>query len=75
MTSTPSAIPVYYGYQGMSKTIDIPNRRVGVIIGKDGETVRNKQARSGACIQAILLHSPLSRHPFHSLVTSFKGLN
>nr|CAN67284.1 hypothetical protein VITISV_021596 [Vitis vinifera] len=51
MISTPSAIPVSYGYQGTSKKIDIPNGRVGVIIGKGGETIKYLQLQSGAKIQ------------------------
>ncbi|KAL3746846.1 hypothetical protein ACJRO7_015744 [Eucalyptus globulus] len=52
MMSTPSAIPVSYSYgQGTSKKIDIPNGRVGVIIGKAGETIKYLQLQSGAKIQ------------------------
>ncbi|XP_072983413.1 uncharacterized protein [Typha latifolia] len=47
---TPSAFPAY-GYQGSSKKIDIPNGRVGVIIGKGGETIKYLQLQSGAKIQ------------------------
>ncbi|KAK1549726.1 hypothetical protein Q3G72_006812 [Acer saccharum] len=56
----PSAIPVSYGgggggggYQGIgtSKKIEIPNMRVGVIIGKGGETIKYLQLQSGAKIQ------------------------
>ncbi|XP_052210972.1 uncharacterized protein LOC127813897 [Diospyros lotus] len=47
----PSSIPVSYGYQGTSKKIDIPNNRVGVIIGKSGETIKYLQLQSGAKIQ------------------------
>ncbi|KAM3241337.1 hypothetical protein ACQJBY_054373 [Aegilops geniculata] len=41
------------GYQSGSTTkkIDIPNGRVGVIIGKAGETIKHLQAQSGAKIQ------------------------
>ncbi|ONK69997.1 uncharacterized protein A4U43_C05F29130 [Asparagus officinalis] len=39
-----------YGY-GNSKKIDIPNGRVGVIIGKAGETIKTLQQQSGAKIQ------------------------
>ncbi|KAL6980064.1 hypothetical protein U1Q18_021715 [Sarracenia purpurea var. burkii] len=42
---------VSYGYQGTSKKIDIPNGRVGVIIGKGGETIKYLQLQSGAKIQ------------------------
>ncbi|GFZ17208.1 KH domain-containing protein [Actinidia rufa] len=48
---TPSSIPVSYGFQGTSKRIDIPNGRVGVIIGKGGETIKYLQLQSGAKIQ------------------------
>lgn len=49
----PSSIPVLYGYQGQgaSKKIEIPNGRVGVIIGKAGETIKYLQLQSGAKIQ------------------------
>ncbi|XP_059657083.1 uncharacterized protein LOC132303716 [Cornus florida] len=47
---TPSSIPVSYGFQ-TSKKIDIPNGRVGVIIGKSGETIKYLQLQSGAKIQ------------------------
>ncbi|KAE9588507.1 putative K domain-containing protein [Lupinus albus] len=41
-----------YGHQGAaSKKIDIPNGRVGVIIGKGGETIKYLQLQSGAKIQ------------------------
>ncbi|XP_010924497.1 uncharacterized protein [Elaeis guineensis] len=40
-----------YGYQGSSQKIEIPNGRVGVIIGKGGETIRYLQLQSGAKIQ------------------------
>ncbi|KAK7352532.1 hypothetical protein VNO80_17954 [Phaseolus coccineus] len=47
-----SAIPpVSYSHQGTSKKIDIPNGRVGVIIGKAGETIKYLQLQSGAKIQ------------------------
>uniref|UniRef100_A0A0D9VDX6 K Homology domain-containing protein n=1 Tax=Leersia perrieri TaxID=77586 RepID=A0A0D9VDX6_9ORYZ len=43
----------YGGYSqgGTSKKIEIPNGRVGVIIGKSGETIKNLQLQSGAKIQ------------------------
>ncbi|KAB2080063.1 hypothetical protein ES319_A05G044800v1 [Gossypium barbadense] len=51
-SSAPSAIPVSYGsYHGTSKKIDIPQNRVGVIIGKAGETIKYLQLQSGAKIQ------------------------
>ncbi|MQL92797.1 hypothetical protein Taro_025425 [Colocasia esculenta] len=40
-----------YGYSGTSKKIEIPNSKVGVIIGKGGETIRYLQLQSGAKIQ------------------------
>ncbi|CAN4095543.1 unnamed protein product [Withania somnifera] len=40
-----------YGYPGQSKKIEIPNGRVGVIIGKGGETIKYLQLQSGAKIQ------------------------
>ncbi|XP_019429869.1 PREDICTED: far upstream element-binding protein 1-like isoform X2 [Lupinus angustifolius] len=49
-TISPSAVS--YGHQGAaSKKIDIPNGRVGVIIGKGGETIKYLQLQSGAKIQ------------------------
>ncbi|XP_077210696.1 uncharacterized protein LOC143846164 isoform X2 [Tasmannia lanceolata] len=47
----PASIPVAYGFQGASKKMDIPNGRVGVIIGKGGETIKYLQLQSGAKIQ------------------------
>eukprot|EP00262_Sarcandra_glabra_P012147 TRINITY_DN306_c0_g1_i2.p1 TRINITY_DN306_c0_g1~~TRINITY_DN306_c0_g1_i2.p1 ORF type:complete len:737 (-),score=159.05 TRINITY_DN306_c0_g1_i2:327-2537(-) len=46
-----TSLPVPYGFQGASKKIDIPNGRVGVIIGKGGETIKYLQLQSGAKIQ------------------------
>ncbi|WVZ20650.1 hypothetical protein V8G54_007972 [Vigna mungo] len=43
--------PVSYSHQGTSQKIDIPNGRVGVIIGKGGETIKYLQLQSGAKIQ------------------------
>jgi far upstream element-binding protein len=40
-----------YTHQGSSKKIEIPNGRVGVIIGKSGETIKYLQLQSGAKIQ------------------------
>ncbi|CAL5206164.1 unnamed protein product [Lathyrus oleraceus] len=48
--SAPSSIPSYT-HQGSSKKIEIPNGRVGVIIGKGGETIKYLQLQSGAKIQ------------------------
>jgi far upstream element-binding protein len=36
----------------------IPNNKVGLVIGKGGETIKNFQARTGARIQVIPLHLP-----------------
>ncbi|XP_058068069.1 uncharacterized protein LOC131217219 isoform X2 [Magnolia sinica] len=47
----PTSLPIAYGFQGSSKKIDIPNGRVGVIIGKGGETIKYLQLQSGAKIQ------------------------
>ncbi|KAM1012632.1 hypothetical protein ACFX2C_042863 [Malus domestica] len=48
----PSSIPVSYGgFVGPSKKIEVPNGRVGVIIGKGGETIKYLQTQSGAKIQ------------------------
>ena len=49
--SIPSTAPVSYGNHGTGKKIDIPNGRVGVIIGKSGETIKYLQMQSGAKIQ------------------------
>lgn len=46
-----SVTPALYGFQGTSKKIEIPNGRVGVIIGKGGETIKYLQLQSGAKIQ------------------------
>ncbi|KAG8375654.1 hypothetical protein BUALT_Bualt10G0122800 [Buddleja alternifolia] len=40
-----------YGYPSPTKRIEIPNGRVGVIIGKGGETIKYLQLQSGAKIQ------------------------
>ncbi|ERN15465.1 hypothetical protein AMTRI_Chr05g68380 [Amborella trichopoda] len=47
----PSTYPGAYGFQGTSKKIEIPNGRVGVIIGKSGDTIKYLQLQSGAKIQ------------------------
>ncbi|POO03055.1 Polyribonucleotide nucleotidyltransferase [Trema orientale] len=41
----------YQGSQGASKKISIPNGKVGLIIGKGGETIKYLQSQSGAKIQ------------------------
>ncbi|CAK9191297.1 unnamed protein product [Sphagnum troendelagicum] len=47
--------PQYYNQQGdgstQSKNIDVPNSKVGLIIGKGGETIKYLQQQSGARIQ------------------------
>ncbi|KAG4931505.1 hypothetical protein JHK84_048499 [Glycine max] len=48
---SPSAVSYSYQGGGASKKIDIPNGRVGVIIGKGGETIKYLQLQSGAKIQ------------------------
>ncbi|GAB4853954.1 hypothetical protein Ancab_018162 [Ancistrocladus abbreviatus] len=53
----PTHLPVsaqigqYNGVQGTSKKILIPNAKVGVIIGRGGDMIKNLQLRSGARIQ------------------------
>ncbi|KAJ6803050.1 putative far upstream element-binding protein 1 [Iris pallida] len=48
-STTPAASFNPYGYPGSSKRVDIPNGRVGVIIGKGGETIKYLQQQSGGC--------------------------
>ncbi|XXG48230.1 hypothetical protein AAC387_Pa02g2738 [Persea americana] len=43
---------------GVHFTMKVPNNKVGLIIGKGGEAIKNMQARSGARIQLIPLHLP-----------------
>lgn len=38
--------------------IQVPNEKVGLIIGKGGETIKNLQTRSGARIQLVPQHLP-----------------
>ncbi|OAY70353.1 Far upstream element-binding protein 3, partial [Ananas comosus] len=38
--------------------IQVPNEKVGLVIGKGGETIKNLQTRSGARIQLIPQHLP-----------------
>ncbi|XP_009589045.1 uncharacterized protein [Nicotiana tomentosiformis] len=45
------AVTSSYGYLGGSKKIEVPNVRVGVIIGRGGETIKYLQLQSGAKIQ------------------------
>ncbi|XP_047307178.1 far upstream element-binding protein 2 [Impatiens glandulifera] len=51
MMTPPQQASSYNNYQGTSKKIEIPNGRVGVIIGKAGETIKYLQMQSGAKIQ------------------------
>ncbi|KAL5984879.1 hypothetical protein ACLOJK_041838 [Asimina triloba] len=47
-----SAQPIpYNNFQATTKKMDIPNAKVGVIIGKGGETIKYLQLQSGARIQ------------------------
>ncbi|KAJ6815833.1 far upstream element-binding protein 2-like [Iris pallida] len=48
-STTPAASFNPYGYGGSNKRVDIPNGRVGVIIGKGGETIKYLQQQSGGC--------------------------
>ncbi|WCJ33777.1 KH domain-containing protein [Euphorbia peplus] len=41
----------YLGSQGINKRITIPNGKVGVVIGKGGETIKQIQQQSGAKVQ------------------------
>eukprot|EP01018_Ginkgo_biloba_P013854 Gb_04922 [translate_table: standard] len=41
----------YFGFQGAARKIDVPNAKVGLIIGKGGETIKYLQHQSGAKIQ------------------------
>ncbi|KAF6160580.1 hypothetical protein GIB67_019520 [Kingdonia uniflora] len=43
----------YYGFQSTSKRIEIPNGKVGVIIGRGGENIKYIQTQSGAKVQII----------------------
>ncbi|XP_022861691.1 far upstream element-binding protein 2-like [Olea europaea var. sylvestris] len=43
---------------GEQLEIQVPNEKVGLIIGKGGETIKNLQTRSGARIQLIPQHLP-----------------
>ncbi|CAN1162636.1 Far upstream element-binding protein 3 [Linum perenne] len=50
-----------FGGQGGSGdhfVMKVPNNKVGLVIGKGGETIKNMQARTGARIQVIPLHLP-----------------
>lgn len=50
-TTAPSFSSYNSNYHSSSKKIDIPNGRVGVIIGKGGDTIKYLQVQSGAKIQ------------------------
>ncbi|PWZ32375.1 Far upstream element-binding protein 1 [Zea mays] len=56
--SSQSSAPQYSygGHHGTSKKIEIPNGRVGVIIGKAGETIRYIQLQPGEKIQVMRGH-------------------
>ncbi|GLJ16096.1 hypothetical protein SUGI_0268270 [Cryptomeria japonica] len=41
----------YFGFQTSSRKVDVPNAKVGLIIGKGGETIKYLQHQSGAKIQ------------------------
>ncbi|XP_008795301.2 far upstream element-binding protein 1-like [Phoenix dactylifera] len=43
---------------GEQTEIKVPNEKVGLVIGKGGETIKNLQTRSGARIQLIPQHLP-----------------
>ncbi|XP_072971500.1 uncharacterized protein [Typha angustifolia] len=43
--------------------IQVPNEKVGLVIGKGGETIKNLQTRSGARIQLIPQHLPEGEVP------------
>ncbi|XP_075483352.1 uncharacterized protein LOC142523437 [Primulina tabacum] len=40
-----------YNYLGVYTCLWFPNNKVGLVIGKGGETIKNMQARTGARIQ------------------------
>lgn len=46
-----STVTNSYGYPVPSKKIEVPNARVGVIIGRGGETIKYLQLQTGAKIQ------------------------
>ncbi|XP_047322709.1 far upstream element-binding protein 2, partial [Impatiens glandulifera] len=48
---------------GEQVEIKVPNEKVGLIIGKGGETIKNLQMRSGARIQLIQQHGPDGGEP------------
>jgi far upstream element-binding protein len=41
----------YFGFQTAARKMDVPNAKVGLIIGKAGETIKYLQHQSGAKIQ------------------------
>ncbi|KAI3956927.1 hypothetical protein MKX01_000961 [Papaver californicum] len=52
MNMASSTVPTSYGSsQGGSRKIEIPNGKVGVIIGRGGDKIKNLQLMSGAKIQ------------------------
>eukprot|EP00270_Netrium_digitus_P005031 TRINITY_DN1654_c0_g2_i1.p1 TRINITY_DN1654_c0_g2~~TRINITY_DN1654_c0_g2_i1.p1 ORF type:complete len:341 (-),score=46.04 TRINITY_DN1654_c0_g2_i1:855-1853(-) len=45
------AFGVHQGIGSETRTMDVPNAKVGLVIGKGGETIKNLQHQSGARIQ------------------------
>ncbi|XP_057524026.1 uncharacterized protein LOC130803844 [Amaranthus tricolor] len=48
--------------------LKVPNNKVGLVIGKGGETIKNIQSRSGARVQVIPLHLPPGDAPMERTV-------
>ncbi|XP_021749932.1 calcium-binding protein P-like [Chenopodium quinoa] len=48
--------------------LKVPNNKVGLVIGKGGETIKNIQTRSGARVQVIPLHLPPGDAPMERTV-------
>ncbi|KMT17988.1 hypothetical protein BVRB_2g033340 [Beta vulgaris subsp. vulgaris] len=46
------------GASGESISLKVPSNKVGLVIGKGGETIKNIQSTSGARVQVIPLHLP-----------------
>ncbi|KAJ0975065.1 hypothetical protein J5N97_017030 [Dioscorea zingiberensis] len=51
LVSDEGSEPSAYGGVSMSRKIEVPSNKVGVLIGKAGETIKNLQVNSGAKIQ------------------------
>ncbi|KAJ0975049.1 hypothetical protein J5N97_017014 [Dioscorea zingiberensis] len=51
LVSDEGSEPSSYGGVSMSRKIEVPSNKVGVLIGKAGETIKNLQVNSGAKIQ------------------------